>query len=138
MSADISEALFAAVKAALTADATVNGIVAGRISSHWGTTPEFPMIRMSIPTISDWEDDCGPGSEADLRVHCFTAGDGAIVARARLAHAVRAALDEASLTLTDNELLWLDYTQTINTSDPDNPQNVMAVVRFTAVAAASP
>lgn len=138
MSADISEALFEAVRSALISDATVNGIVSGRVYSTWGAESDFPMIRMSIPTISDWEDDCGPGSEADLRIHCFTAGDGAIVARSRLSHAVRAALDDASLAMTGNELLWLDYIQTINTRDPDNPQVVMAVVRFTAVAAASP
>lgn len=134
---DVSEALFAAIRGALVSDATVNGYVLGRVVSDWGSETVFPMIRMSIPTLSDWEDDCGPGTEADVRIHCFVDGDEAITTRARLAHAVRDALDDTSLPLVGNELLWLDYVQTINTRDPDNPRIVQAVVRFTAVAAQS-
>lgn len=138
--ADPVEALLEGVVAALNADAAVHAIVPQpRILSDWGVGGgTYPLIRISMPIIADWEDSCGAGSEIDLRVHCFTKGQDAVVTRDRLAAAVRTALDEAALTLAGNDLRLIDYSQTIRTSDPDDPTIQQAVVRFTAVVTASP
>ena len=132
---DVASDFLKAVRAALIADATANGLLAGRVYSDWSSGDTFPLARMSIPVLADWEDDCGHGTEADVRVHCFAQS---VTGRHALANAVRNALDEAALALDSNALLWLDYVQTINASDPDDPTVHMAVVRFTAVAAVSP
>lgn len=135
---DPASDLIKAMRAALVADATVSGIVAGRVYSDWNSGTAFPRIHIATPTLSDWEDSCGPGVEAGITIHCFAKGDGAGTARNALGYAVKEALDEAALPLDGNELLWIDYVDTIPLSDPDDPTIHQAVVRFTAVAAASP
>lgn len=137
---DPVEALLSGVIAALNADTAVHAIVPQtRITSDWSVGGDvFPLIRISMPIVADWEDSCGAGSEIDLRVHCFTKGQDAVVTRDRLAAAVRTALDEAALTLAGNDLRSIDYSQTLRTNDPDDPTIKQAVVRFTAVVTASP
>lgn len=133
MSRDASKALMVAVKAALIATPAISTKVGTRIEANWSTVLDVPFIRLSVPNVRPWEDDCGEGSEHTLRVHVFAD----LVTATDLAAAVREALQDADLTIAGTDLRWLDYDQTIKQPDPDNPNLYMAIVAFKAVTTAS-
>lgn len=132
MSLDPTAELYRALRATLVADATVNGYVSGRVYSDWSAGDTYPLIRLSIPQIEDYDDDCGAGGIADIRVHVFSKSGP--VARSQIAGDVRAALQDVKLISTEFDFEPLTYIDTLNTSDPDDPTMHMAVVRFTASA----
>jgi len=134
MTRDATLELFKAVRTALIGDTAIATAVSTRIATDWGVQLAAPFIRLSVPSVRPWEDDCGEGSEYTLRVHVFAsdrATTGNIAAR------VREVLQDASLTVTGSDLWWCDYDQTINAQDPDDPTLTMAVVAFKAVTTAS-
>lgn len=132
MSADATLELLKAVRAALAADATVAGHVGARIATDWGSKLTAPYIRLSVPDVRPWEDDCGDGSEYTLRAHVF-AKDGGPVTASKIAALVRTVLQDADLDVEGAALRWITYDQTINQQDPDDPTLRMAVVAFKAV-----
>lgn len=131
----ITSALVKAVRAALIADATANGYLAGRVYLDWSSGDAYPLARISIPVEEEFEDDCAAGAEFDLRVNIYTKGGP--VERSSIAEAVRSVLRYATLTLDSAELRSLQWVQTINTSEPDDPTTHGAVVRFRAIATAA-
>lgn len=131
----ISAALMKAVRAALIADATANGYLAGRVYSDWSTGSTYPLARISIPVEAEFEDDCAAGAEFDLRVNVYTKGGP--VERSAIADAVKSVLRYAALTLDDAELRSLQWLQTLNVSEPDDPTMHGAVIRFRAIATAA-
>ena len=132
MPADATASLLKAVRSALVGDVTLSGLVGNRVYSRWGSgDTSQPWLRLSVPIVADYEDDCGDGSSYELNVHCYTR-DG-ITARDIIAARVRTVLDGADLTLDGASLLWLDYSQTIRVPDPDDPEVLAAVLRFDAV-----
>jgi hypothetical protein len=131
MSRDATVELFKAVRLALLADATISAAVATRIATDWGVVLTSPYIRLSVPTVRRFEDDCGDGSEYTLRVHVF-ANDRIVTGN--LAAQVREVLqDREDMALSGADVWWFDYDQTINQQDPDDPTLTMAVVVFKAV-----
>lgn len=129
--------LYKAVRAALINDSAVAADVGNRITSDWGATPNHPCIRLHIPESRKYEADCGDGAEHRVHVHIFTAESGPVVV-SRIAANVRAALEEASLTLDDADLWWISYEQTITRRDPDDPLLQTARVEFAAVTSDKP
>ena len=135
MSADATADMIKAVRAKLIADSTINTAVSGRVYSDWSTGATLPLIRISVPIAREWEDDCGEGSELDLRVHVFAAG---LKARSDLASQVRNALRSSELSLDTAYLRQITWDQTINMQDPDDPSLFTAVVRFNAITSTKP
>lgn len=131
----ITAALVKAIRAALIADATVNGYLAGRVYLDWSSGDVYPLARISIPVEGEFEDDCAAGAEFDLRVNIYTKGGP--VERSSIAEAVRSVLRYATLTLDSAELRSLQWVQTINTSEPDDPTMHGAAIRFRAIATAA-
>lgn len=136
MSLDPTAELYRALRVALVGDATVNGYVSGRVYSTWGDGDNYPLIRISVPMIEDYEDECGAGGIADIRIHVFAKGGP--VQRSQIAGAVRSALQDKKLASTAFDIEPLTYIDTLNTADPDDPTMHIAVVRFTASATAIP
>lgn len=132
MSADATDEIIKAARTVLTGNATVSGYVGARVYSDWSSVETFPLIRMSVPTIKDWEDDCGQGAEVDLRIHVYTRGGG--IERHRIASAVRDALRDAALPLDTAVLRSIRWVQTLSPVDPD-PTISSAVVRFEIITA---
>ena len=129
--------LYKAVRAKLTADTAVAADVGSRVLADWGATSAHPCIRLHIPESRKWEADCGDGAEHRVHVHIYTAESGP-VAVSRIAANVRAALEDAALTLDDANLWWITYEATISRRDPDDPLLQTARVEFTAVTTDKP
>jgi len=132
MSRDATAELLAAVRSALIADAAVAGYVATRVSKDWGLVLDAPYIRLSIPTVKQYEDDGGEGSEYTLRVHAFAKESDPVVSMA-LAARIRDVLRNGKLQVNGTDIRWLGYTGTINIQDGDDPTLRMAVVSFNAL-----
>lgn len=132
MSADASDEIIEAVRSVLLANATVAGYVGTRIHLDWSSTETLPLLRMSIASIKDWEDDCGQGCEVDFRVHVFTRGGP--IQRHRIASAIRDALRDAALPLDTAVLRSIRWVSTLTPVDPD-PTISSAVVRFEIITA---
>jgi hypothetical protein len=137
MSADAITDLTKAVRAALSANAAVNDLVAGRIFATWDNPTSGPAIRLSFPTVRPFEidgtDSSEDGSETDLWVHVFT-DDGSPAACADLASKVRAALNRQVLTLDNSHTVALDYRSTVQGArEADAPKLHMRVVQFVAL-----
>lgn len=140
MTADAGLDLFKAVKAALVGDATVNGLVAGRVFSSWGNQDAIaPLIRMNLGRTERFEMDTvggsADGSETTFGVHIFTKEDAPIVCR-QLASRVRDVLQDASLVLTGSDTVAFQFRDIVQLPDPDDPALQMAVVRFQAMTTA--
>lgn len=132
MSRDATLSLYAAVRSALIADSIIAGLSVTSVASDWSGNPTPPFMRMSVPTVTRFEDDAGDGSEYTLRVHVFAAD---VITAGELAAQVREVLQDAELNVSGSFLWWLTYEQTINLRDPDGTDPIlnMAVVSFKAV-----
>lgn len=128
--------LYKAVRAALVNDSAVAADVGNRVTSDWSAVLNHPCIRLQIPEVRDAGYDCAD-SEHRVHVHVFAA-ESAPVVTSRIAANVRAALEEASLTLDDADLWWIKYEGTIPRRDPDDPLLQTARVEFTAVTSDKP
>lgn len=132
MSADASADILKSIKAALIADGAVSGFVGSRVASDWSLNLAPPFIRLSIPIVTEWEDDCGEGGEHDVRVSIFTRGGP--VERSQIASAVRNLLRNNDALALDNSVMrQMRWVQTINLQEPDDPTMFSAVVRFEAI-----
>lgn len=131
MSADATVALLKAFREILISDPSVSALVGSRVSSDFSSTLDYPFIRLSIPIVSEWEDDCGEGGEHDVRVSVFSRSGP--VGRSQLASAVRVALrNRDDMVLENSVMRSLRWVQTINLQEPDDPSVFSAVVRFEA------
>lgn len=133
MSADA--ALFAAVRAALLADDAIAALVS-EVASDWARPLDPPFIRLSIPRSAPWDDDCGEGTEATLRVHVFTKAEGPVEC-ARIAGLVRAALTDPDLAIDGHTLRGITYDRTDYLGDRDDPTLRMGICNFTIIAVAN-
>lgn len=134
MSADAGLDLFAAVHAAMIADAFINGKVAGRVFSSWGNQEaSHPLIRMKLGKSERFEID-GPngtldGSETDISVHVITSEQSPIVCR-QIASKVRDVLQDSTPAMAGSEVVAFQYRDTNQFADPDDPLLQIGVVRF--------
>lgn len=130
---DASLAVYKALHAKLTGDATLTGIVpAAKIGSDWAKRDKPPFIRFQIPTVLPYEIDCIDGSEMTVTVHVYTQETGP-VSSSQVAARVRDLLHEASLTLDGAELAWITCRQTRYMTDRDDPTIHTAIVTFEAL-----
>lgn len=130
MSADATEALFTAVRGALLSDGAISALVGARVRSDWGGDLDAPYIRLDVPRVRPWEDDCGEGSESDLRVHVFAKS---VMEATRLAGMVRAALHGTELDLDGHDLRSTTFERTEFLGDAANPALRRAIIFFTVV-----
>lgn len=127
---DATEALFTAVRGALMADGAISALVGARVRSDWGGDLAAPYIRLDVPRVRPWEDDCGVGSESDLRVHVFTTS---VMEATRIAGMVRAALHGAALDIDGHDLRNITFERTEYLGDAANPALRRAISFFTVV-----
>lgn len=131
MSVDPTADLFKAVGDALLADTFLANLVGTRVYSEWATKGDLPLIRMRIPNVDRFDDDCGDGAETEINVHLYTRGGP--VQRSQMAERVRAVLHDSQLALDNATVRNTDHVRTINLTDPSDPTVSSAVVRFTTI-----
>lgn len=113
-----------AIVALLKADAGVTAIVGARVFDHvprsatGQVTASFPFVG-----IAGWSDesgnvDCIDALDVTVDIDCWSRDVGFPEAH-RLAAAVRAALDDADLTLADNAAVYFRHRSTRTLRDPD-------------------
>jgi len=103
-------ALQGAVFAHLTADATLAALIGVplRVYDQTPDDPVYPFVQMGTVTTRPWGGLLGDGIEHVFTLTCVSRFGGAEEAKAVMA-AVRASLDDAALTLTDNTLVNLRF-----------------------------
>lgn len=132
-SRDFSDALTSAAMLALVKDAGVKAIVGDRVRDYVEAKPQWPFLRLDPVTVTPWEASCWVGMEADLVVHSFARANRTSSGIQRLNAAVVAALDEASLPLSEGILLGLDHRGSTTGPDADQPADWHGVIRFRAL-----
>lgn len=127
---DASTEIFAAIRAALIADAVLAPRIGQRITSDWGLELAAPFVRLRVPEVTPWHDDCrGKGSEYTIELHVFTRENG-ITESVTLVDRIATVLDETELALSSSTMWWLLLTGTIRVTDPDDPGLQVARVTF--------
>lgn len=124
---DASVPLHRAVVAKLKADGGVMAIVGDRVYDDPPPSPVKPYITLGpmdvIPEVAQEYE----GSETSMQVDAWVAGPGGNGAR-QLGRAIRAALHEANLTLTeDQRLISLTVEMTRYLEEPDGVSKHVAV-----------
>lgn len=111
-------ALQDAVFDALVADAGVGALIGDRIYDRVPAEPVFPYCSFGPSDITDVSDDCTDAWEIFLQIDCWSRAVGFPEVR-QIAKAVRDALHDAELTLTDNALAALELQGNRTFRDPD-------------------
>lgn len=128
-------ALQAAIVAALRADPAVAALVGGRVYDEPPEDVEFPYCRIGMTDLrilrlsGPWADD-----DVMLSVECHSRPLAGRVEAARIAHAVRGALDGAALSPAGHALEWLQFTTQAVTRGPDG-RSYVATLAFEAAIA---
>lgn len=123
MTQDASHELQVAIVSALKADADVAALVDGRIydvvpAQAGKDTAQFPYVSFG-PTHDMPEDaDCIDASDLTIQLDVWSRDPGFAEAR-RIAKAVRLALDDDTLTLSDNALVYFTYLRRDDIRAPD-------------------
>lgn len=121
-----------AVFAALSADATLSGLIgAGRIHDDAPQQTVFPYLTLGQSTARDWSTATDEGAEHVLTLHVWSRAAGKKEAHA-IMRALRQALHDQSLTLEDHRLVNLRHDFSETARDPDG-ETVHGIVRFRAV-----
>lgn len=127
-----------AIVSLLKADAGVSAIVDARIFDHvprsaqsGEITAQFPFVGIAGTDEQSDLIDCIDGIDLSIDIDCWSRKPGAPEVRA-IAHAVRAALHEADVSLSDNALVLLQHRQTRTFRDPDGLTS-HAVLTFEAL-----
>lgn len=107
-----------AVIATLKADASVTALVGQRIYDQVPPNATFPYVSWGPDQVLADKADCQNGFEVFAQIDVWSRAPGKPEAK-RIAGAVRAALDDAELTLDDHALLLLEHVQTRHLIDPD-------------------
>lgn len=131
MATEPTLALQGAILAALNADSDVTDLVSDRIYDRIPKVPTFPYIRLGQDQDIDDGTDCTDASEIFATIDAFSRGVGKPEVK-RIAGAVRRALHDADLSLTDNALVLIKYEDTIYRTDPDGLTE-HAIIRFKAL-----
>jgi hypothetical protein len=125
-------ALQQAVYAAVTDDATLNGLLGG--ASIYDDVPEraaFPFVTFAAGSERDWSTDAEAGTEHALALHAWSRAGGRKEALAILA-AVRAVLHDAALTLDGHRLVNLRH-ETSDVRRSSDGETWQGIARFRAV-----
>lgn len=130
---ELQSAVVAAIKAA---DGVAN-IVGGRVFDHvprsltGEVTATYPFVGWAADDALTEDIDCVDGLTVTFDVDCWSREPGFPEVR-RLAHAVRAALHNAELALSDNAIVSIRHDQTRTFRDPDGLTS-HAVLTFEAI-----
>ena len=126
-----------AVHATLAADTTVLALLGGaRIYDDVPRGAAFPYLSLAAFAARDWATGTEPGTEITFTVHAWSRGAGHKGPHL-LAEAVRGALHDQALTLTDHRLVNLrhDSSETRRERDGDTYR---VIARFRAVLEPTP
>jgi len=127
-----ANALQTAVVARLAGDSEIIAIIgAGRIFDRQITRVEPPYLVLGEMTVADFSTGDGAGSEHRFEIEAWTKQNGRKQVAA-LADAVRAALHDADLALTNAALINLRHERTLSRRAPKSGLHV-ARLRFRAV-----
>lgn len=125
MSEDASYELQRAIVAALTNDATVATLVAGRIYDHvprdpatGKTTAEFPFVSFGPEQNLPENLDCIDAEEIVIQINGWSRDPGFMEVK-RIAKAVKNVLHEAELPIADNGLVYFVFDGRRILRDPD-------------------
>lgn len=134
-------ALQVALVAALKADAGLTALVGARVYDEPPQHVEFPYVRIGVLDVAPLrmsggctDEDIIFSIEAHSRPKSVAAGVPIVVGRtqaAKIAHAVRLALDEQPLSVTGYTLDWCQWTTQAVTRAPDG-ESYIANVAFAA------
>lgn len=142
MSTEPTLALQAAIVAALKADSSLTGLIAGRVYDRIPNLHQFPYIRVGdsdedLPDLAD----CIDGSEIFSTLHAFsrpqedatnaTQPRGKVEVK-RIAGAAKRAIHGANLSLEDNRLILIEHYRTVFLTDPDGLTE-HAIIMFRAL-----
>lgn len=129
---DATPEITATVRAAIMAEPGLASI-GDRISTDWGLPLAPPYVRLQVPTVRPFEDDCaGDGTEHRLTVHVFTKERGTSQ-RSQFAGLVRKVLHRAALPLATSSLWWCEFRDGQNYTDPEDPELQIARLVFEIV-----
>jgi hypothetical protein len=114
-----------AIVSLLKADNAVANIVGNRVYDHVPRSPQTEAITAQFPFVgiasSDEQSeliDCIDGIDLSLDIDCWSREPGFPEVR-RLAHAMRSALHDVDITLSENGLVLLQHRETRTFRDPD-------------------
>lgn len=86
--------------------------------------PSFPFIRYGSPTVNPFQDNCGEGSDEDIRIHVFATGEGSCQ---QIAAAVVAALNNMP------EFYLCDWVSTQYIMDDQGADTWHAIINFRVI-----
>jgi len=130
-------ALQVAIVARLKAHASVTALVGQRVYDEPPQGVTFPYIRIGTFDLSPLRlsGDC-TDEDLVLSIECHSRPVAGRVEAGRMAHAVRMALDGASLSVAGYTFEWLDWTAQAVSRAPDG-KSYIATVAFTAAMSAA-
>ncbi len=121
-----------AIHAKLSVDATVLARLDGpRIFDDVPQGSAFPYVTLAAFTARDWASGTEPGTEISFTIHVWSRGAGHKQSH-QIADAVREALHDASLTLSDHTLVNLRHESSDTRRERDG-DTYRAILRFRAV-----
>ena len=133
-------ALHKAVVARLRADAGVGDLVGDRVYDEPPQSPTRPFVRLGAIEPRPVRTTCGRAERIGfaIQVHSRPEGAGRVEA-SRIAHAVRAALDEREADLPAAPYEVVSVSWTAQTADRDRDgQSYLAIVAFEALVEGAP
>jgi hypothetical protein len=128
---DARRALFVAVYEALTTDATLTGLVSGRVYDGAPRGAIHPFVSFGAVRSRPIDPDARPAVEHRLDIEVHSRAEGRTEASG-IADRVRADLDEAALELIQHALVSLRWTETELARSADSGAT-RVLVRFRAV-----
>ncbi len=131
MTADSQWPLQVAVRAALVADATLDGLIAGRVYDQVPQDSPFPYVVVGDATARDFDTKTEDGMELTFTVHTWSRYRGLSETKQVMA-AVLDALDGQGLTVTGHRLTLLRFEFSATFMDPDGLTR-HGVQRFRAI-----
>lgn len=132
---DTSLALQAAIVAALKTDVAVDAIVGERVYDRVPDNANLPYVVYGDDQVLQDDADAGDclseGFEVFVTLHAWSKAYGQVEAK-RLGGAIRSALHNAELTITDHRLITFEHDSTRYLRDPGGLQS-HGVVTFRAL-----
>ncbi len=118
MTADSQWPLQVALRAALVADAALDGLIAGRVYDHVPQDSVFPYLVIGDTTTRDFDTKTEDGMEHTLTIHTWSRYRGLSETKAIMAATVDA-LEGQGLTVTGHRLTLLRFEFSATFLDPD-------------------
>ena len=129
MSEDAAHEMQVAIVAVLKADPEVSALTAGRVYDRVPADARYPYISFGPEQDIPEGADCIDASEIILQIDVWSDDPGFREAR-RVAKAVRRALSDETVSLTDNALVYFEYDGRRVLRDPDgNTSHVVLTFR---------